>query len=95
MAEVKELEQYRNKRVYDNGSGGGGGSMDNFVTQKDLEALESKFNNKFDLHEKNLEILFLKEREFHRKNKVESIKWIVGTGIAVIGLIFTYLKFFA
>lgn len=94
MANIKELEQYRNKRVSYDGNGGGGGSMDNFVTQKDLDALETKFNHKFEMNEKNMELLFYKEREFHRKNKVDSIKWIVGTGIAVIGLVFTFIKLF-
>ncbi|PRT14495.1 hypothetical protein C6353_23945 [Bacillus toyonensis] len=147
MSGVRELDEYRNKRINNNG---GDGEMSNFATLKDLEHveekmssklenleekigsklenleekmgsklenleekigsklenleekmgsklenLEEKMDHKLELTEKNIEIMFLKEREYHRKNKIDSIKWIVGTGIGIVGLVFTYLKFFA
>lgn len=39
--------------------------------------------------EKNIQLMFHEEREYHRKNKIDSIKWIVGTGMAVIGTLLT------
>ncbi|MDR4983592.1 hypothetical protein RGU74_07720 [Bacillus cereus] len=125
MSGVRELDEYRNKRINNHG---GDGEMSNFATLKDLEHveekmssklenleekmsskleileekmgsklenLEEKMDHKLELTEKNIEIMFLKEREYHRKNKIDSIKWIVGTGIGIVGLVFTYLKFFA
>ena len=49
---------------------------------------------KLELTEKNIELMFSKEREYHRKNKSDSTKWIVGTGIGVTGLILTFIKLF-
>jgi hypothetical protein len=90
---VRELDEYRNRKL-DNKDGGGGGGMSNFATHKDLEALESKINSKFDLTEQKIKVMFLEEREYHRKNKVDTIKWTVGTGIAVTGLFLTIIKFY-
>ncbi|MFJ8529987.1 hypothetical protein [Bacillus sp. NPDC094106] len=94
MGEIVELIQDRNRKVTDNGNGGGGGDMSNYATHKDLDNLKEQLNTSLKLTEKNIQLMFHEEREYHRKNKNESIKWIVGTGIAVVGLIFTYLRFF-
>ncbi|TEA54628.1 hypothetical protein EZE46_05745 [Bacillus sp. BH2] len=92
---VVELPQYRNKKLNDYNNNGGGGGMDNYVTHKDLDDLKEQLNTSLKLTEKNIQLMFLEEREYHRKNKNESVRWIIGTGIAVVSLIFTYLKFFA
>ncbi|MEC2257021.1 hypothetical protein P9H08_10065 [Bacillus cereus] len=101
MGELVELPQYRNKKVSDNDNSGGGGRMDNYVTHKELDDMKSQIDTSLKLTEKNIQLMFHEERDYHRKNKSESVKWIVGTGIAVIGtlltitgLIFTYLRFF-
>jgi hypothetical protein len=92
MRKVKELDEYRNRKITDNN--GGDGSMGDYATLKDLKNLEDKINLKFEMTEKNIKIMFLEEREFQRKNKNEAIKWIIGTGIAIIGLTFTFIRFF-
>ncbi|HDR6285598.1 TPA: hypothetical protein QCU33_001541 [Bacillus cereus] len=101
-AKVVELLEHRNRKVKDDDNSGGGGGMNNYATHKDLDNLKDQLNNSLKLTDKNIEVMFLKEREYHNKNKKESVRWIVGTGIAVIGtiltitgLIFTYLRFFA
>ncbi|WP_144466587.1 hypothetical protein [Bacillus nitratireducens] len=94
-AKVVELLEHRNRKVKDDDNSGGGGGMNNYATHKDLDNLKDQLNNSLKLTEKNIQLMFHEEREYHRKNKNESIKWIVGTGIGVVGLIFTYLKFFA
>lgn len=38
--------------------------------------------------------MFLKEREYHNKNKRVSVRWFVGTGIAGTGIILTFIKLF-
>ncbi|MDO8156057.1 hypothetical protein FKQ51_01445 [Bacillus toyonensis] len=63
-------------------------------TSSQLERLEEKMIAKLELTEKNIELMFSKEREYHRKNKSDSKKWIVGTGIGVTGLILTFIKLF-
>jgi len=97
MGEIVELPQYRNQKVPDknNLGGGGGGGMNNYVTHKELDDMKDKLDNSLKLTEKNIKLMFLEERDYHRNNKNEAIKWIVGTGLTVTGLIFTYLKFFA
>ncbi|MGN4423405.1 hypothetical protein ACTFQN_06045 [Bacillus cereus group sp. MYBK30-1] len=96
---VVELPQYRNKKLNDQNNSGGGGGMDNYVTHKDLDDLKEQLDNSLKLTEKNIQLMFRdefrEEREYHRKNKNESVRWIIGTGIAVVSLIFTYLKLFA
>lgn len=92
---VVELPQYRNKKLNEQNNSGGGGGMDNYVTHKDLDDLKEQLNNSLQLTEKNIQLMFRDEREYHRKNKNESVRWIIGTGIAVVSLIFTYLKLFA
>ncbi|MCI4252497.1 hypothetical protein MRP26_26630 [Bacillus sp. CCB-MMP212] len=92
---VVELPQYRNKKLTEQNNSGGGGGMDNYVTHKDLDDLKEQLNNSLQLTEKNIQLMFRDEREYHRKNKNESVRWIIGTGIAVVSLIFTYLKLFA
>ncbi|HFU7069085.1 TPA: hypothetical protein ACGN07_001583 [Bacillus cereus] len=97
MGEIVELPQYRNQKVPDKNNlrGGGGGGMNNYVTHKELDDMKDKLDNSLKLTEKNIKLMFLEERDYHRKNKNEAIKWIVGTGLTVTGLIFTYMKFFA
>ncbi|MGE6551315.1 hypothetical protein ACQKFK_20570 [Bacillus mycoides] len=94
MGDVVELIKDRGRKLKDNENGGGGGGMSNYATHKDLDDLKEQLNTSLKLTEKNIKLMILEEREYHRKNKNESIKWIVGTGIAVVGLIFTYLRFF-
>jgi hypothetical protein len=92
MGKIQELDEYRNRKIPNNNGGGGG--MDEYATLKDLKNLEEKINFKFEMTEKNIKMMFLEEREFQRKNKNEAIKWIIGTGIAIVGLTFTYIRFF-
>ncbi|MCU4843720.1 hypothetical protein OB992_07035 [Bacillus cereus] len=94
MGEIVELIQDRNRKVKDDDNSGGGGGMNGYATHKDLDNLKDQLNNSLKLTDKNIELMFLKEREYHNKNKKESVRWIVGTGIAVTGIILTFIKLF-
>lgn len=87
LKDLKNLEEKINLRFE---------SVDlKFEASKDN--INMKFDSidlKFDAQEKHIKNMFLEEREAQRKYKVESIKWTVGTGIAVTGLVFTMIKFF-
>lgn len=94
MGEIVELIQDRNRKVKDDNNGGGGGMNNNYATHKDLDNLKDQLNNSLKLTDKNIELMFLKEREYHNKNKRDSVRWIVGTGIGVTGVILTFIKLF-
>ncbi|HFR4148745.1 hypothetical protein COK47_02585 [Bacillus cereus] len=93
-AKVVELLEHRNRKVKDDDNGGGGGGMSNYATHKDLDNLKNELNNSLKLTEKNIQLMFRDEREYHRKNKNESVRWIIGTGIGVTGIILTFIKLF-
>lgn len=73
----------------------------NATINGNFNSIDNKFdlvNSKFDNLEKNIENMFLKSKnetlEREKKETKETRRWIVGTGIAVIGLVFTLIKFF-
>ncbi|MDK8641342.1 hypothetical protein [Niallia taxi] len=79
------------------------GDIKNLKTNMDgnfsvLEAkLEGKFNNideKFRNLDTKLEKI-IEQNEKATKERKETIKWTIGTSIALVGIIFTYFRFFA
>lgn len=65
------------------------------------DKIENNFklvDEKFNTLETNISKMFLEQKneqlERDKKESKETRRWIVGTGIAVIGLLFTLLKFF-
>lgn len=95
MNKIIRLENHTDQEVYGrriDGNGGGGGDMSGYITrkelQKEIELLESKLDNKFIKLDNKFNELKLELRDQQSAN----IKWIVGTAVALGGVIVAAIK---
>ncbi|UJF15049.1 hypothetical protein LZ578_08555 [Jeotgalibaca sp. MA1X17-3] len=57
-----------------------------------IDTLQTTLNGKFETMEEKMKNLFLEQKIELQKERKENIKWIVGTGIAIVSVIIAYFS---
>ena len=67
---------------------------ENLATKQDIEALRRELKSDIETTRAELRLEIERLRSDVEKGRGDLIKWIVGMGIAVIGVLFTLIRFF-
>lgn len=102
---IGDDRRFRGTKIQLDDNDGGGGDMSNYVTHKELELTKESIERKIETisselkHEisesrHSMEKMMSIQEKNRRNDRTVTIRWVVGTGIAVISLALAALRLF-